>query len=62
MFSRQLILLHGTLRLNGQEHYITARWEGISRGKLVVLVDGEIVRVYENDYDVHATAYAGNFK
>jgi hypothetical protein len=40
------------LRLDGQEHYVTARWEGILRHKLVVLVDDQIAGIYEHYCDV----------
>jgi hypothetical protein len=49
------------LRLDGQEHDITARWEGILRGKLVVLVDGELTAIYERDRDAPMDPY-GNFQ
>jgi hypothetical protein len=40
------------LHLDGQERDVTARWEGILRGKLVVLVDGKLTDVCKQDHDV----------
>jgi hypothetical protein len=48
--------------LDGQEHDITARWEGILRGQLVVLVDGELTAIYkQDDRDVPMDPY-GHFQ
>jgi hypothetical protein len=49
------------LLLDDQGHDITARWEGILRGKLVVLVDGELTAIYEQDHDVPMDPY-GHFQ
>ena len=49
------------VNLDGRPHEVTAHWEGILRGTLVIMVDGEVCCVYIRDHEDPADPY-GHFQ